>query len=94
MLNKNGSLSIGGNISSVKVSVSLQDELLADIDRIARKESWSRSELLREAARLYVERQRKWREIFPFAEGKAREKGFTEEDVGAEIAKNRQATLS
>jgi CopG family transcriptional regulator/antitoxin EndoAI len=70
---------------SVKVSVSLQDELLADIDSTARRESRTRSELLREAARLYVERQRKWRDIFCFAEERAQGKKLTEDDVAAEI---------
>jgi len=72
-------------MGSVKVSVSIQDELLADIDKIAKKESRSRSELLREAARLYVERQQKWKEIFSFAQNVARERELTEDDVTAEI---------
>ena len=67
-----------------KVSVSIQDELLADIDSMARKESRTRSEFLREAARLYLERQRKWRNIFSFAEEKALDKRLTEDDVAAE----------
>ncbi len=68
----------GVGMGSVKVSVSLQDELLAAIDMIAKKESRSRSELLREAARLYVERQQRWKDIFSFAQNLAREKGLTE----------------
>jgi metal-responsive CopG/Arc/MetJ family transcriptional regulator len=41
-------------MSTVTVNISFQDALLADIDATARREARSRSELLREAARLYV----------------------------------------
>jgi predicted nucleotidyltransferase len=40
-----------------KVLVSFPDEFLAEVDRIAGEEQRSRSELLREAARLYMERR-------------------------------------
>jgi uncharacterized protein len=38
-----------------KVLVSFPDEFLAEVDRVAREEQRSRSELLREAARLYMQ---------------------------------------
>ena len=41
-----------------KVMVSFPDEFLAEVDRIAREEHRSRSELLREAVRLYVKIRR------------------------------------
>ena len=40
---------------AVKVMISLPPEFLAEIDEVARQEHRSRSELLREAARLYIE---------------------------------------
>ena len=40
---------------TVKVMVSFPDEFLAEVDRVAREEHRSRSELLREAMRLYIE---------------------------------------
>jgi metal-responsive CopG/Arc/MetJ family transcriptional regulator len=39
---------------STKVMVSFPDEFLAEVDRIAGEEHRSRSELLREAMRLYI----------------------------------------
>jgi metal-responsive CopG/Arc/MetJ family transcriptional regulator len=39
---------------ATKVIVSFPDELLAQVDRIAKEEHRSRSELLREAVRLYM----------------------------------------
>lgn len=42
-------------VSRVKVMVSLPEELLAEVDRVAKEEDRNRSELLREAVRLYLE---------------------------------------
>ena len=44
-------------MSTVTVNISFQDALLRDIDRVARGEARSRSELLREAAREYIRRR-------------------------------------
>lgn len=43
---------------AAKVTVSLPEELLAEVDRIAKEEQCSRSELLCEAMRLYMELRR------------------------------------
>ena len=43
---------------SAKVMVSFPEEFLEQVDRIAREEHRSRSELLREAMRLYIEMRR------------------------------------
>jgi metal-responsive CopG/Arc/MetJ family transcriptional regulator len=40
---------------TVKIMVSFPDEFLTEVDRIAREEHRSRSELVREAIRLYIE---------------------------------------
>ena len=39
---------------TTKVTVSFPDEFLAEVDRVAAEEQRSRSELLREAMRLYM----------------------------------------
>jgi metal-responsive CopG/Arc/MetJ family transcriptional regulator len=44
---------------TVKVMIAFPDELLAEVDRIANEEHRSRSELVREAIRLYIEKRRK-----------------------------------
>jgi metal-responsive CopG/Arc/MetJ family transcriptional regulator len=47
---------------TTKVMVSFPDEFLAEVDRVAKEEHRSRSELLREAMRLYIQvRRRGWR---------------------------------
>lgn len=73
------------------VNISFQESLLADIDRLARKERRSRSELLREAARLYIERRNRWNNIFALGEAVARDKGLSEQDVATEIQAYRKS---
>jgi CopG family transcriptional regulator/antitoxin EndoAI len=67
------------------VNISFQDDLLKKIDNVAQEESRSRSELIREAARMYIERREKWREIFTYGEQIQKAKKITEKDVFAEI---------
>lgn len=73
------------------VNISLQDSLLADIDRLAKKERRSRSELLREAARLYIERRNRWDKIFTVGQAVATQQGLSEEDVALEIQAHRKS---
>ena len=77
-------------MSTVTVNISFQDRLLADIDRIAQRESRSRSELLREAARIYIERKERWNQIFSEASITSGEQALTEKDVLDEISQYRR----
>ena len=72
-------------MSNVTVNISFQDSLLADIDAVAMRESRSRSELLREAARLYVRRQRQWADVFALGDRQASRLGLTEALAEKEI---------
>lgn len=71
------------------VNISFQENLLADIDRLAKSERRSRSELVREAARLYIERKRRWDKIFSLGQAIVGEKGLVAGDVDIEIAAQR-----
>jgi len=68
------------------VNISFQDSLLADIDEIARQEARSRSELLREAARVYIARKKRWDRIFAYGKSQASQRKLSKADVGSEIA--------
>jgi predicted transcriptional regulator len=67
------------------VNISFQKDLLKQIDDVAAEESRTRSELVREAARMYIERKRKWRDMFAFGKRQAKSLGLKEEDVMEEI---------
>jgi len=62
-----------------------QDALLRDIDRVARDEARSRSELLRAAAREYIQRRERWVAIFADGQSLAQRKRLKSRDMAAEI---------
>ena len=72
-------------MSHVTVNISFQDKLLDEIDAEAKRESRSRSELLREAARIYVRRQRQWDSVFRLGDRLAKHRQLKQADVHAEI---------
>ena len=72
------------------VNISFNPEILRQIDEVAKSEARTRSELIREAARMYIERKKKWESIFAYGESLSTQYGFTEEDVNKEIEKHRK----
>ena len=72
------------------VNISFPKQLLKDMDRIAKKESRNRSDLLREAVRQYIERKMRWDEIFAFGDRHVRRFGFKPSDVEKKIAEYRR----
>ncbi|MFC1498051.1 CopG family ribbon-helix-helix protein [Verrucomicrobiota bacterium] len=81
-------------MSITTVNISFQDPLLRDIDRVARKESRSRSEFLREAARAYIQRKKRWANVFTMGQQIAKSKNLTPEDVSREIKTYRKSKAS
>ena len=73
----------------ITVNISFREDLLNEIDEVARSESRSRSELLREVARLYIDRKKRMRSIIESMRTIASERGITEEEIAAEIASYR-----
>lgn len=73
------------------VNISFSTELLKQIDKVAQEGSRSRSELLREAARSYIERKRKWGQIFRLGSRVAKSKGLSKGDIQREISSFRRS---
>jgi len=73
------------------VNIAFKDDLLKDIDEIAQKESRSRSELIREASRMYIDKKKKWESMFEIATKHAKDIGLTEKDVENEIKAYRRS---
>ncbi len=67
------------------VNISFQEDLLQQIDKIAQNEARSRSELIREAARMYIEKKQRWQSIFSYGESIAPKLAVLEEDIMKEI---------
>jgi len=72
------------------VNLSFKKELLDDIDAEARREARTRSELIREAARIYLDRQRRWDLVFQAGEAAAQAGGLTEDGVREEVEQYRK----
>ena len=72
------------------INIAFNKNLLSKIDQIAIEESRSRSELICEAARLYIERKSRWKKIFNFGKQQVLKLGLSESDITAEINKYRK----
>jgi len=72
------------------VNVSFREDLLQQIDEIAKNEARTRSDLIMDAARIYIERKKEWESIFAYGQSIAAKYQFTEEDVNEEIKKYRE----
>ena len=62
------------------ITISLPAEMAVQIEQLMQEERRTKSELLREALRRYVE-EREWRKILRYGRMKAREKGITEDQI-------------
>jgi CopG family transcriptional regulator / antitoxin EndoAI len=78
-------------MTRMTVNISFEEGLLRQIDEMAREESRSRSELIREAARIYIERKKRWKDTFSFGEKQVRRLRLTERDVESEIGGYRRS---
>jgi CopG family transcriptional regulator/antitoxin EndoAI len=77
-------------MKSSTVNISFNDELLKEIDEVAIEEARSRSELIREAARNYIDRKKRWNTIFEVGKRLAKKKGISEADIEKEIGQYRK----
>ena len=71
------------------VNISFQETLINKIDEIAREESRTRSDLIREAARLYIERKKHWQDIFAYSKMQVKQLGLKEDDIEKGIVQYR-----
>jgi len=67
------------------VNISFQKDLLKKIDKIAKDESRTRSELIREAARMYIEKKNKWDQLFTLGDSLQKKVNYSESDIVREI---------
>jgi metal-responsive CopG/Arc/MetJ family transcriptional regulator len=73
------------------VNISFNDDLLKQIDKVAEEESRTRSELIREAARSYIQRKERWGQIFQLGSATTESKKLKPIDIEKEIAAYRKS---
>ncbi len=66
--------------TTATVTFSLPPEMAVQVDRLAEREGRSRSELVREALRRYID-DAEWRRLLAYGERRARDLGIGPEDV-------------
>lgn len=72
-------------MKSAIINISFNQDLLRQLDFLAKEESRSRSELIREATRMYIERRKRWDTLFSIAASRAKETNLAQEDVVQQI---------
>ena len=72
------------------MTISIPPALAREVDRLARKEGRTRSELLREAFRQYATRVERWDRIFELGRDLARRRGLNEADVERIVKEERR----
>lgn len=63
------------------LTLSLPPEMLKEVEKIAKEENRTRSELFREALRQYISSKERWRKIRKWGTEFAREQKLTEADI-------------
>lgn len=61
------------------LNISLPEDLVKKVDNLAKKEYRNRSELIREALRIYIRRMDEWNQIFKAGRETARKMGIKSE---------------
>ena len=75
------------------VNISFQKDFLVQIDRTAKNEARTRSELIREAVRIYIDRKRELAELFKVGNKIGSTLDISEEDVMGEIKQYRKEII-
>lgn len=81
-------------LKATTVNISFPKALLLAIDKVADEELRNRSELLREATRLYIERKTRWTGLFSFWRKEARSASFKPSHVERLIRQARKRRQS
>ena len=73
------------------VNISFQKDFLVQIDKTADNEARTRSELIREAVRIYIDRKKEWKAMLQLGKKIGATLEIAEDDVMGEIKKYRTA---
>lgn len=73
------------NTHTATVNISFPRALLKAMDVLAEQEARSRSEVLRDAARMYIERKERWQSLFAFGKRHAKTHKIKPEELELSI---------
>jgi metal-responsive CopG/Arc/MetJ family transcriptional regulator len=72
------------------INLTLDNDILEKIDLIAKKESQSRTDLINNSIKMYVNQKEKLQELYAYGENVAKNSFFTEKDIIEEIKEYRK----
>jgi metal-responsive CopG/Arc/MetJ family transcriptional regulator len=73
------------------INLSFDDDLVRQIDMISNNESVTRTDLIYNSVKMYVNRKQRLQELFSYGERIAAENNFTEKDILDEIKNYRNS---
>jgi predicted transcriptional regulator len=73
------------------INLTVDDAFLEQIDTVALNESRSRTDLIFNSIKMYIERKKRLQELFAYGERIASMNKFTEEDIMEEIRNYRKS---
>jgi metal-responsive CopG/Arc/MetJ family transcriptional regulator len=72
------------------LNLSFDDDLLKQIDYVANNESLTRTDIIYNSVKMYINRKKKLQELYAYGESIARKNNFTEDDIMEEIKNYRK----
>jgi metal-responsive CopG/Arc/MetJ family transcriptional regulator len=75
------------------INISLQNDILVQVDQIASDEARTRVDLINDAVRIYIERKKEWQKIFKIGEEIGSKLEISEDDVMKEIKAYRKEKI-
>jgi predicted transcriptional regulator len=72
------------------INLTFDDDFVKQIDRIADNESLTRSDLIYNSIKMFINRKQRLQELYKYGESIASKNNFTEEDVMEEIKNHRK----
>jgi predicted transcriptional regulator len=72
-------------MTSATINLTIDDNFLKQIDTVAMNESRTRTDLICNSVKMYIDRKKRLQELFAYGEFVASENNFTEKDVMEEI---------
>ncbi|MDR1270324.1 MAG: hypothetical protein LBK82_12450 [Planctomycetaceae bacterium] len=72
------------------INLTFDDDFMKQIDRIADNESLTRTDLIYNSVKMFINRKQRLQELYKHGESIASKNNFTEDDVMEEITKYRK----
>jgi predicted transcriptional regulator len=77
-------------MATATINMTFDDEMIRQIDSIANNESLTRTDLIYNSVKMYINRKQRLQQLFAYGERIAAKGNFTEEDVMEEINQYRK----